>query len=165
LALETLVRAGAATTKAKPKAKKSARRGGAAVQPGAAEPSMAEPHGPTTELEGEWAMVAAVFNGVAMPEHAVQWCRRKTRGDVTMVIAGPNVMLEARYTLDRTSDPWTIDYVNLSGTNAGKAQSGIVLLVDDMLQISMAAPGKPRPTGFDSIAGDGRSYTAWRRLS
>jgi len=124
----------------------------------------AEPAGESTALEGEWAMVAAVFNGKPMPDESVRWCRRTTRGDVTKVVAGPNVMLEARFTLDTAASPWSIDYVNLAGPVKGQSQLGIAELRGDSLQICMSPPGAPRPSEFASTAGDKRSYTTWRRL-
>jgi uncharacterized protein (TIGR03067 family) len=110
-------------------------------------------------------MVAAVFNGAPMPDQLVQWCRRTTRGDVTRVVAGANLMLEARFTLDTSDDPWPIDYVNLSGSNKGKTQLGIAELAGESLQICMAPPGAPRPNDFASTAGDKRSFTIWRHVS
>jgi uncharacterized protein (TIGR03067 family) len=109
-------------------------------------------------------MVGAVMNGVPMPPNMVEWCRRQTRGDVTTVLAGPNVMLRARFTLDETQRPWAIDYQSLAGSNAGKPQAGIAELVGDDLQICMAPPGAPRPAEFESKKDDKRSYTTWRRI-
>jgi hypothetical protein len=48
-------------------------------------------------------------------------------------------------------------------TNKGQAQAGIYRMDGDDLEICVAAPGDPRPSTFASAAGDGRSYTAWRR--
>jgi len=108
-------------------------------------------------------MVAGVLNGAALGQDLVKWCQRITRGDVTSVVAGPQVMLKARFTLDYSKKPSAIDYVNLEGTNKGKPQAGIFELSGETLSICMAAPGRPRPGHFSSKAGDGRSYTAWRR--
>ncbi len=118
--------------------------------------------GNRTELEGDWDMIEAVFNGAPMSEDMMKWCTRTTRGNITTVMAGPQTMLKASFTLD-ASKPSAIDYVNLSGTANGKSQFGIYALNGDTLKICMAAPGKPRPAGFESKRGDGRSYTAWRK--
>ena len=88
--------------------------------------------GAATDLEGEWAMVAAVFNGVALGQDMVKWCQRITRGDVTSVVAGPQVMLKARFTLDHSKKPPAVDYINLEGTNKGKSQAGIFELSGDI---------------------------------
>jgi len=117
-----------------------------------------------TNLEGEWAMVSAVFNGVAMDQSTVKWCKRITRGNVTRVVAGPQVFLNASFTLDDSRKPHAIDYINLEGATKGKSQAGIFELSGDVLKICMSAPGKPRPANFSSKPGDNRSYTTWRLL-
>ena len=131
--------------------------------------SMAATHdtavtGLPTDLEGEWAMVSAVFNGVAMDQSMVKWCRRITRGNVTRVVAGPQVFLNASFTLDDSKQPHTIDYINLDGATKGKSQAGIFELNHHELKICISAPGQPRPADFSSKPGDERSYTTWRRV-
>src|SRR6185295_8542683 len=73
------------------------------------------PSGSVSELEGDWQMTFAVFNGIAMDQAMVKWCKRVNRGNVTKVTAGPQVFLNARFTLDAASDPNHIDYVVLEG--------------------------------------------------
>jgi uncharacterized protein (TIGR03067 family) len=107
-------------------------------------------------------MVAGVINGAAMGEPLVKWCRRITRGDITTVTAGPDAMVEARFTIDATASPHAIDYVSLQGTHQGKRQAGIFERDGETLKICMAAPGKPRPGEFESKGKDGRSFTTWR---
>jgi uncharacterized protein (TIGR03067 family) len=160
VALQTLEREkgtpGRATRQTQPtrRTRSSAGRSAAATQSAAA--------GAATILEGEWTMVAGVFNGKALGADMVKWCRRITRGDVTTVVAGPQTMLKARFTLDRSADPDAIEYMNLEGASAGRAQSGIFDLSGETLRICMAPPGERRPADFSSKAGDGRSYTTWR---
>ena len=107
-------------------------------------------------------MVAGVFNGAAMAENMVKWCQRITRGSVTSVVAGPQVMLKATFALDYSKTPHAVDYVNLEGSNARKRQAGIFELKGDELKVCMSVPGQPRPADFSSKPRDGRSYTAWR---
>jgi uncharacterized protein (TIGR03067 family) len=126
--------------------------------------SEAESAGPVTELEGDWQMTFAVFNGVAMDEMMVKWCKRLTHVDVTKVTAGPQVFLNARFTLDTSNDPRHIDYVLLQGADKGKSQTGIYALSGDELKVCVAAPGKARPDDFSSKPGDQRNYTTWRRI-
>jgi uncharacterized protein (TIGR03067 family) len=163
VALETLERVRGA--KANPRAKKAA-----ALQPGltedvtkygGAEDSPAG-NGPATELEGEWAMISAVFNGQPLDPSMVKFCKRITRGNVTTVLAGPQTMLKAQFTLDNSKHPNAINYVNLHGANKGKSQLGIFELSGSELKIRMSAPGQPRPADFSSKPGDGRNYTSWR---
>ena len=133
------------------------------LKPQKSRPAEPTASGTPTLLEGEWAMIGAVFNGASMDKKMMEWCKRLTRGNVTTVTAGPQVMLKATFTLAE-SNKADIDYVNLEGPNKGKAQAGIFSLKGDTLEICMAAPGKPRPSDFSSKAGDGRSYTTWRLL-
>lgn len=116
-----------------------------------------------TAIDGDWAMETGVFNGVAMAQSMVKWCKRTVAGDVTVVSAGPRVMLKARFALDTAPRPWRIDYVNPEGTDKGKSQLGIVELRRDSLRICMGPAGAERPTEFESFAGDRRSFTTWRR--
>jgi uncharacterized protein (TIGR03067 family) len=154
-ALETLEREGAAPKGAKKTpANQTASR---IVKAHAAEA------GPVTALEGEWKMVSGVFNGAALADNMVEWCTRTTRGSLTTVMAGPQTMLKATFTLDTTKRLHAIDYVNLAGATKGTSQTGIFEIAGDEMRICMAPPGKPRPTAFASKPGDGRSLTAWRR--
>ena len=152
LALETLVR-GTAANLAKTKQ----------VRPLAAAPAItaSEFTGPPTDIEGEWLMESAVFSGKPLPPEMLRWCKRVALGNITKVFAGPRTMLDAMFELD--PERGQIEYVNRSGENKGKAQTGIYDLRDDRLRICMAAPGKKRPGDFSSARGDGRSYTVWRR--
>ena len=159
-ALETLERGGAPPKSGKRKSQRASARSASDTTTTTRHETAAS--GPVTELEGEWAMVSAVLNGAALSEAMVKWCQRTTRGNVTRVVAGPQVFVNASFTLDNSRKPHVIDYVNLEGSNKGKSQAGIFELVGDSLKICMAAPGKPRPVNFSSKTGDGRSYTTWR---
>jgi uncharacterized protein (TIGR03067 family) len=140
-----------------------AKRGAAKkVQPKAAKKT-ASRSAPVTEFEGEWKMVSAVMNGSAMEESAVQWVKRVTIGDEVTVIAGPQTLMKMTFTHDPSQSPKTMDYVNTAGSNKGKTQLGIYEFAGALLQICMAAPGSPRPSKFESMPGDGRSFTVWKR--
>jgi uncharacterized protein (TIGR03067 family) len=108
-------------------------------------------------------MVSAVFDGSPLDEAMVKWCRRVTRGDVTTVLAGPQVMLKMTFTIGPPGHSNEIDYLNVAGPNKGKSQVGVFALENGELQICMAAPGRARPAEFASTPGDGRSLTVWRK--
>jgi len=36
---------------------------------------------------------------------------------------------------------------------------------DDLLRVCMAAPGSGRPSRFESVRGDGATFTEWRRTN
>jgi uncharacterized protein (TIGR03067 family) len=108
-------------------------------------------------------MVSAIMDGVPMDPSAVEWVKRITHGSETTVYAGPQVMMKMEFTSDASKAPKTIDYFNTAGSNKGKSQQGIYAFEGDLLKICVAAPGKLRPTQFQSDRGDGRTFTIWRR--
>jgi uncharacterized protein (TIGR03067 family) len=116
-----------------------------------------------TEFQGEWQMVSGVMDGLAMEESAVKWVKRVTRGNETTVTAGPQTMMKMEFSVNAYKSPKTIDYVNTAGPNKGKAQQGIYEFTDGVLKICVAAPGEPRPAAFESVRGDHRTFTVWKR--
>ncbi|HEX7286319.1 MAG TPA: TIGR03067 domain-containing protein [Candidatus Angelobacter sp.] len=137
---------------------------------GAAAKTMAQPEekpasaasGNVSELEGEWQMVSGIIDGKPMDKSLVQWVKRVTRGNTTMVSAGPNVMMQAEFTSNSAQSPKTIDYRNTAGSHKGKTQLGIYEFAGDLLKICMAAPGAERPRRFDAAPKDG-TLTVWKR--
>ena len=123
-----------------------------------------EPAGPATEFEGDWQMISGVMNGAAMDDATVKWVKRITRGNQTSVVAGPQTMLKVEFTFDPSASPQTLDYLNLHGAAKGKRQEGIYRFEGDILTVCTSAPGGSRPSEFTSVAGDGRSFTVWKRL-
>ena len=97
-----------------------------------------------------------------MSADMVRWAKRVTRGDITTVTAGAQVMLQARFNLDPSANPGWVDYLNLAGPHARKAQEGIFERHGNLLKICMSPPRKPRPSEFTSTSGDGRALTTWR---
>jgi uncharacterized protein (TIGR03067 family) len=108
-------------------------------------------------------MVSGVMNGVAMDKSVVQWVKRITQGNQTTVKAGPQTMLNVEFTSDSTKSPKTIDYLNLYGASKGKTQQGIYEFENGTLKVCVAAAGEDRPASFESVRGDGRTLTVWKR--
>jgi uncharacterized protein (TIGR03067 family) len=153
IALETLSRSKAvAAAKSKAKAKTSTKAA-----------PMAKSNAPATEIDGEWNLVSAVMDGTLMDQSMVKWVKRVTQGNQSTVTAGPQVMLKVEFTCDISKSPRTIDYVNLAGANKGKAQAGIYEFEGELLKFCVAAPGAVRPKKFESVKGDGRALTVWKR--
>ena len=150
-ALETLTR-GAAPVAAKTKTRKSKR----------AAPAVSE-SAPPTEFEGEWRMVSAIMDGQPVEESAVQWVKRVTQGSQTTVYAGPQVMMKFEFTSDSSKSPKTVDYRTIVGPNRKKTQYGIYQFDGGLLKICVSAPGSSRPMQFESVPGDGRTLTIWKR--
>src|SRR5262249_19330087 len=117
LALETLTRGNAATMEAAPAL------AAAAVQPAATADA---PEGdPAPELDGEWQMEKCVMNGDALPVSLAKMGRRAATASEVAVTMGPQTILKARYAVDRSREPKTMDYVLAYGPASGKRQYGI----------------------------------------
>jgi len=113
---------------------------------------------PAPEIEGEWKMTACIANGVTVPESMVRTGRRVAHDGQTTSWFGKQVILEARYGLDRSVSPWNIDYL----LKDGRRQQGICrLAADGALEIAFSSPGSPRPSDFKTA---GVTFTAWRRV-
>jgi uncharacterized protein (TIGR03067 family) len=160
LVLQTLERAGGATRSSSAKTTRGETRPRASKRTHASGGEAAG--GSPTAWEGDWQMVSGVFSGAPMAEDMVKWCTRVTRGDITTVMAGSQVMLKARLSLDDSVRPSRVEYVNLAGSNKGKSQAGIAEVDGDTMRVCVSAPGKPRPSDFSSSRGDGRSLTVWK---
>jgi len=114
--------------------------------------------GPVPEIEGEWQMVACTADGYPAPESMIKTGRRVARNGQTASWFGSKQIMKALYTVDRSSDPRTIDYA-LSG---GGSQFGIWKLEGGILHICFAPAGKPRPTSFETRPGQGHTFTSWK---
>ena len=116
-----------------------------------------------TGLQGEWAMVAGQMGGESLLEPFVATGRQFVRGNEVTVSFGGQVFLEARFTLDPSAEPKSMDFTPTSGANKGKALSGIYALSGDFLRVCYSPPGAPRPTEFSTNPGDNRTLGEWKR--
>jgi uncharacterized protein (TIGR03067 family) len=112
------------------------------------------------ELVGEWKMVAAFQSGHELDAAMAKTARRVTTATHTTTYFGNKVFLNAEYSTDPTQSPKTIDLRVKKGT-----QLGIYEVDGDILKICFAAPGKPRPAGFTTSAGDGHTSAVWKRVA
>ena len=115
------------------------------------------------QLQGEWSMASGIRGGQALPNEMLKNSRRVCKADETTVVVGGQLLMKARFTLDSSKKPKSIDYQITDGPNAGKTQLGIYELDGDTVKFCFAAPGKDRPTDFSSKAGDGGTLSVWNR--
>jgi uncharacterized protein (TIGR03067 family) len=118
--------------------------------------------GEEDELSGEWQMVSCIRDGYTLEPILVNSGRRIGRGGETITMFGQRVFMKARYTLDATQHPKTIDYAITAGASKGKTQYGIYEKDGELLRICYADPGQSRPSEFTSATGDGNTVTVWK---
>ena len=115
------------------------------------------------QLQGEWSMVSGSADGQPMPDEIRKQMKRVCKGDETTVVVGDQLLMKAKFTLDASKKPKSIDYRVISGPNAGKTQLGVYELNGDTVRFCFSAPGMDRPTDFTAKAGDGRTSSVWKR--
>jgi uncharacterized protein (TIGR03067 family) len=123
-------------------------------------PAPSTANDPAPELEGKWEMTACTSSGQAVPDQFVKTGRRSTGGGRTQAWFGKQTILDARYTVDRSAEPHTIDYTLKNGDR----QYGIWKFEGGILHLVMSNPGTARPSDFTSKSGDGRTLTSWERV-
>jgi uncharacterized protein (TIGR03067 family) len=151
-ALETLVREGSKTAGARAKTEEAA-----------APVDTAPPHPMAKELAGEWTMVSGVGSGETLPASYVKSGKRVATDTEITVSYGGQVFIKARYRIDPSTAPMSIDYVHIGGMAKGQTTLGIFELAGGALKTCMASPGQPRPESYASKLGDGRTSTVWKR--
>ena len=111
------------------------------------------------ELEGEWAMESCTLNGDPLPPSMAKHGKRVARNNEITVTMGGQVIVKARFTVDRAHSPMHIDYL-LAGN---QLQHGIYELEGKRLKVIFSAPGQPRPRDFSTARGDGRTLAVWKQ--
>jgi len=114
-------------------------------------------------LQGKWSMVSGSADGQPMPEEIRAQMKRVCIGDEVTVRMGSQTFLKAKFTVDPSKSPKTIDYEMTEGFTKGKKQLGIYELEGDTFKACFAAPGEERPADFASKSGDHRTLSVWKR--
>jgi uncharacterized protein (TIGR03067 family) len=130
------------------------RRGPAADAPAASDAPVGDA---AAELAGVWRALSLVRDGQALPESVLKYGKRTATASEVTVQFGPQVALQARYAVDRSRMPMTMDYVLADG----QRQHGIWALEGGRLTTCFGAPGQPRPGEFAGTPGDGRTLAVW----
>jgi uncharacterized protein (TIGR03067 family) len=115
-------------------------------------------------LEGEWSMVSGEANGQAVPEDIVKTGKRVAKDGETFVKFGEQTLFKAKFTIDPSKKPKTIDYSMTEGTTKGKTHLGIYELEGDTVKFCFAAPDKDRPKEFTAKEGSNHTYSVWKRV-
>ena len=114
-------------------------------------------------LQGEWSMVSGSADGSAMPEAMRTTATRVCKDDETTVTIGGQLFMKAKFTIEPSRKPKTIDYQMIDGPTKGKKQLGIYEIEGDTVRFCFGSPGSERPQDFTSKPGDGRTLSVWKR--
>jgi uncharacterized protein (TIGR03067 family) len=115
------------------------------------------------QLGGSWSMIRGERDGTALTKFFIKRFSREVAGNVTIIKMGERLWFKAKFTLDPTKNPKTIDYEILEGSDKGKLQHGIYELDGDRARFCMAEPDQPRPTDFKSTPGSHWTLSEWKR--
>ena len=109
------------------------------------------------DLAGVWTAVSLVRDGEALPASMLQYGKRTATAKDVTVQFGPQKVLKAKYAVDRSRTPMTMDYVLADG----RTQHGIWALEGGRLTTCFGSPGQARPADFETASGDGRTLAVW----
>ena len=113
------------------------------------------------KLQGEWTMVSGERDGLPFPDDLRKSFKRVAKGDEVTVTMGDQLSLKAKFTLDMSKKPKTIDYSVTGGPYAGNRQLGIYEMQGNTVKFCFSIPGKARPSDFSTKLRDGRTLTVW----
>lgn len=108
-------------------------------------------------------MVSGEINGQAMPSQMTANAKRVAKDGETSVTINGQLFMKAKYTVDPSKKPKTIDYTMTGGPSKGKTQLGICESEGDTVKFCFASPGQDRPTDFKSPAGSNWTLSVWKR--
>jgi uncharacterized protein (TIGR03067 family) len=131
----------------------------------AAEPTPEAVKKEMARFDGEWAMVSGERDAMALPDDLVKSAKRVAKDGETTVTIGGTTFMKAKYTVDPSKKPKTIDYTLTDGPNKGKKQLGIYEIDGETLKFCSAGPGAERPTDFTTKADSGRTLSIWKRVA
>jgi uncharacterized protein (TIGR03067 family) len=114
-------------------------------------------------LQGEWTMVSGSADGQPMPAPMLTQMKRVCKGDETTTTMGGQIFLKAKFSVDPSKKPKTIDYQMTDGFTKGSRQLGIYEVEGDTFKSCFGKVGAERPTDFTTKPGDGRTLSVWKR--
>jgi uncharacterized protein (TIGR03067 family) len=113
-------------------------------------------------LQGDWAGVSMIQDGMKLPDDDAQAYFRSYKGDKYAVFRYSQPLAKWTFTLDAAKKPKTID-AQREGDDKGKPALGIYEFEGGKLKLCVAGIGKERPTKFESKPGSGHTLSVWER--
>jgi uncharacterized protein (TIGR03067 family) len=114
------------------------------------------------KMQGDWAAVSMIQDGTKYPDDDAQSFFRTVKGDEYTVFHFDQPLAKWKFRLDATKKPKTIDVLKPDDDKA-PAVLGIYEFDGDKFKLCVAAPGKDRPTAFESKEGSGQTLSVWER--
>lgn len=115
------------------------------------------------KMQGDWACTRMVISGMQLPDDDAGAMFRTIKGDEYTVFRFDKQIGMGTLKLDPNRTPRTIDALPSGPAGKGKPILGIYMLDGEMLTLCFAAPGKDRPTAFESKEDSGHTLTVWTR--
>jgi uncharacterized protein (TIGR03067 family) len=115
------------------------------------------------QLEGEWTMVSGERDGQPLPDNFLKDAKRVAKDGVSTISFGDRVYMKAKFSIDPTKKPKTIDYEIVEGETKGKKVLGIYEIDGDKVRFCFSTPDKDRPSEFTAKAGSGNTLSVWKR--
>ncbi len=116
----------------------------------------------TSPIDGSWTIESVVQDGKLLANYAGAK-RLHEGGRYTMKAAEGKTLFTTAGTFTVNADMKTIDMKPTDGRYKGHTLAGIYRLDGDTLQIAFAEPEKPRPTTYESRAGNGIAVALLKR--
>lgn len=107
-------------------------------------------------LQGTWEQIALEDSGIANPpdEHSAPGALTTIEGDQFRVMTlNGEVLLQGCFTLDASTTPKSITWIDAIGADAGKSLPASYTLDDEHFVFIAADEGMPRPTHFSTTPG------------
>jgi uncharacterized protein (TIGR03067 family) len=122
------------------------------------------PAAPKTDLDrfqGTWYLVMAMQDGKSLPEDKVKQTTIVFKGDTFRFPGSAEYATSKSGTikLDETKTPKEMDAISTEK----EVMLGIYALQENGYKVCFAPAGKPRPTEFNSTAGNGYILQSWER--
>ena len=113
------------------------------------------------KMQGDWAVVSFVVDGVKAEDDNAQSLFRTVKGNQYTVFLFDKPLATGTFKIDATKKPKTIDFT--PDKMAGKSILGIYQMDGDTIKTCYAPPGKDRPTQFSSKKGPEHTLMVWER--
>jgi uncharacterized protein (TIGR03067 family) len=116
-------------------------------------------------FQGKWTFVSVVVNGNEQPAAQFEKSVLTVKGNERVIHVGDEVKSRAKYKVDATKTPKTIDIEVLEGSQElkGKTFPGIYELKDDTMTVIFRLQGE-RPGDFTCKPDSGRVLQKFKRL-